>query len=119
MIKAIYFKDDSIDAINCVMREGTIPLILTSVSGMTSARRMVDKMSTDMHNWALFTNDPLIVDDAKDVAELSYDDILIYDMKKKEFVQTQTTTRKDLRKTHRFSKLWLGGSFLNTYNLNA
>lgn len=119
MIRTIFFKDDSIPTINCNIPEGTFPIIVTGVSGITCARKMLDKMSADYRNWALFTNDPLIVDDAKDMAELSYDSIFVFDMDRHEFAQAQTTTRKELKNANRFSKLWLGGTFRNTYNVNV
>lgn len=118
MITSIYFKDDSVSNIDCTIAEGVLPIIITGDAGITVAGKMLDRLSQDDYNWAVFTNNPLLVDYAREIMNMSYDDIYIYDMCKDEFVKIQTTTRKELRNTHNFCRLWMGGTFKNTYNLN-
>ncbi len=129
MISNIYFSDSYIDKIECELPDGVKPRILTGLPGLTKIFGIVDSMVMDENNWALFTNDPLIVDYAMEdywyycghtlnESRNPYEITFIYDFHRKTFVPITETTTKDLRVTHKFSNLWLGYTFVDTKNNN-
>lgn len=129
MIKQICFSDSYVDKIECKLPEGVRPRILTGLPGITKIFKIVDEMIDDDINWALFTNDPLIVDHAmgaywyhwgvkKGESKNPYDITYIYDFQKQTYIPIKESTTKDLRVTHIFSRLWMGCTFVNTKNYN-
>ena len=119
MISAIYFRDgfipdDGGNIRDYVPKEMGCSTIIGHC-GISDAFQCIDFVHNEIDNsQAVYTNNPLIVDRAKEVADVSWDNIYLFDWKKKTFVPAQETTNKDLRKEHIFSRLWLGGLFTDT-----
>lgn len=98
---------------NCDTK-GLAPRIIVGIEGISKDMLTIRQMHMDSTRWALFTNNPLLVDDAKDVSRLGYSQVYIWDMEKHDFVMSQDLTQKALRDTNIFSRLWLGDVFKNS-----
>ena len=117
MIISVYFKDALIqenEDIKNLLPHGIACSNICGSYGITSAFQDLDFIHNEIDSpHAILTNNPLVVDYAKEIANISWNNIYLFDWKKRNFAPAQETTNKDLRDSHIFSRLFMGKTFAN------
>ena len=118
MISKIYFFDGISDyTMPKLRREEFLPaqgIVVAMDNGMSYAINMTNALSASDINYAIIVNNPLLVDYAKTIADVSWDNIYGFDFSNGEFVLFKDITVKKLRSCTIFTKLWMSDLFETT-----
>lgn len=118
MISKIYFFDHISDTTMPKIRWDEFLPALGIVVGMDNGmsyaiNRIITLFNTDI-DYAIIVNNPLLVDYAKDLAKISWNNIYGFVFGRGKFVRFQDLSNKDLKPSNNFTKLWMGGMFEST-----